>query len=289
MTKIDAPRLCGGTFFTQILLSRRDTPSKRQRTQGKTDIFHNEDVLYALLQIVQPDAIKPTGSSFETYTTNFKKCDGSIGEDLKFRNDAVIFEFERRLRENHTAVLYDMAVFCELYIDLRDTIKNHVLLVKRLIELIRDDNDISSSQRFTVGRNGETKAKSELPAINGVYLPAFLLSVWAFIVTERKDNSMGRSTILAWHSVPNVKGRYNGIDGSSISQGINVTFDYSPMEKEEVENESGEDADETASEPYVFEKDSSASSSPTNQIVINGNLFNAKNQYFGNVENVFND
>ena len=94
MTKNDVPHPCGGTFFTQLLLSQKPTVSQRQRTQGKTDVFHNEDVLFALLQIVQPDSIKPTGNSFETYTTNFKKCDGSIGEDLKFNNENVISSFK---------------------------------------------------------------------------------------------------------------------------------------------------------------------------------------------------
>jgi len=280
MTNNDIPRLCGGTFFTQILLSRRNTVSQRQRTQGETDIFHNEDVLFALLQIVQPDAIKPAGSSFETYTTNFKKCDGSIGEDLKFENENVKAAFKNRLADNYSAVLHDMAVFCESYIDLRDTNKNHVLLVKRLIELIRDDV-ISPSQAFVVGRNGETKLKSELPEIVEVYLPSFLLSILEFIVTERSDNSVGKNTISAWHSVPNVK-RYNGIDGASIEQDINVTFDYS-----DGSTEMHDCGDSTTAEDEPFICEEAAEQSTANQVIINGNVFNAKNQFFGNVENVF--
>jgi hypothetical protein len=61
MTNGSIPRLCGGTFFAQLLLSRKPTVSQRQRTQGETDVFHNEDVLFALLRIFQRDAIKPTG------------------------------------------------------------------------------------------------------------------------------------------------------------------------------------------------------------------------------------
>ena len=74
MTNDGVPRLCGGTFFTQILQSRKPTVSQRQRTQGESDVFHNEDVLFALLLLVQPDAIKPTGNSFETYTTIIKNA-----------------------------------------------------------------------------------------------------------------------------------------------------------------------------------------------------------------------
>lgn len=61
--------------------------------------------MFALLQIVQPDAIKPTGNSFETYTSNFKKCDGSIGEDLKFENECVRSAFAKRLTDDYASVV----------------------------------------------------------------------------------------------------------------------------------------------------------------------------------------
>ena len=288
MTKNDIPRLCGGTFFTQILRSRKNTVSQRQRTQGKTDVFHNEDVLFALLQIVQPDAIKPTGNSFETYTTNYKKCDGSIGEDLKFENANVLAAFKNRLSDNYSEVLRNVAVFCEEYIDLRETTKENVLLVKRLIELIRDDASITPSQLFAIDRDGTSVSKSELSAISEIYLPAFILSIWEFIVTERKDNSVGKPTIETWHSVPNVRGRYNGIDGSSITQEIVVTFDYPDIVSEK-ENTCDENSTIEDDEPFIYEETAETNSTATNQVIINGNFFNAKNQYFGNVENVFND
>lgn len=223
MTKNDVPRLCGGTFFTQLLLSRKPTVSQRQRTQGKTDVFHNEDVLFALLQIVQPDSIKPTGNSFETYTTNFKKCDGSIGEDLKFNNESVISSFKNDLAENNPAKLQKMTSFCVDYIDIRETTREHEKLVKRLIELIRDDSSIDDSEMFRVGNNALSVNKKVLPKITEINLADFLLSILSFIVTtERRDNSIGKETIVAWHHNPAVKGRYNGLDGTSIEQDIAV-------------------------------------------------------------------
>ena len=224
MSKTEIPRLCGGTFLTQLLLSRKPTVTKRQRTKGETDVFHNEDVLFALLKIVYPESIKPTGTSFETYTTNFKKCDGSIGEDLKFENVNVISAFQNRLKDDYPAVLNEMADFCEAYIDLRDAPKNHIALTKRLIELIRDDV-IADTQQFVVEKCRAAMQKSELPTVTKVHLPSFLLSILSFIIAERNDNNIGKGTIAAWHSVPNVKGRYNGIDGSSIEQDIEITYD----------------------------------------------------------------
>jgi hypothetical protein len=188
MTKNDVPRLCGGTFFTQLLLSRKPTASKRLRTQGVTDIFHNEDVLFALLQIVQPDSIKPTGNSFETYTTNFKKCDGSIGEDLKFKNENVISSFKNDLAENYPAKLQKMTSFCVDYIDIRETTREHEKLVKRLIELIHDDSSIDDNEMFRLGNNALSVNKRGLPKTTEINLADFLLSILSFIVTtERRD------------------------------------------------------------------------------------------------------
>jgi hypothetical protein len=222
MTKGDVPRLCGGTFFTQLLLSRKPTVSRRQRTQGETDVFHNEDVLFALLQIVQPDAIKPTGASFETYTTNFKKCEGSIGEDLKFDNDCVRSAFEMRLAAHYPEMQSQMAQLCVDYIDIRETPRSHEKLVKRLIETIRDDLSIGDDDLFQVDAKGLKVNRQCLLRITEVSLPDFLLSVWAFIVIKRSDNSIGKDTISAW-SDAKTKSRYIGNDGSGITQDIKIT------------------------------------------------------------------
>jgi hypothetical protein len=221
MAKGDIPRLCGGTFFTQLLLSRKPTVSQRQRTQGETDVFHNEDVLFALLQVFQPDAIKPTGNSFETYTSNFKKCDGSIGEDLKFDNESVRNAFRKRLTGSYEAVVKDVAMLCDDYIDTRETTRNHENLIKRLIEVIRDDTTIPNDELFRVDSKGLKLNKKALPTITEVSLPDFILSVWAFVILERNDNSVGKETIADW-SDPKTKGRYIGNDGTSIEQEIIV-------------------------------------------------------------------
>lgn len=223
MTINGVPCLCGGTFFTQLLLSRKQTVSQRQRTQGETDVFHNEDVLFALLQIVQPDAIKPTGNSFETYTSNFKKCDGSIGEDLKFENECVRAAFAKRMTDDYSSVVNEISGFCADYIDTRETPQNHEKLVKRLIEVIRDDETISDDDLFQIGKNGYKVNKKSLEKVTEVSLPDFLLSVWAFIALNRNDNSVGSNTIIAW-SDPNTKGRYVGNDGTSIEQAITVNI-----------------------------------------------------------------
>lgn len=168
--------------------------------------------------------IKPVGGTFSTYTTNYKKCADNTPDDLKFENETVVTAFLVRLATDYAAELKKAAAFANRFIDISTTTQKHVLLVKRLIELIQDDKSIPDTIQFAVGKDGLFVDKSGLVAVTEVYLPAFLLSVWKFIVTERKDNSIGAETISAWKH-PMVQGRYAGIDGSTISQELKVECD----------------------------------------------------------------
>jgi hypothetical protein len=224
VTNITHPVLCGGTFLTLILQSRKPTASRRERTQGTLDIFREPDVLFGLIKIVQPDYIRPAGNTFKTYTTYYKRCTEHTPNDLKFENESVISAFLVRLETDYAAELTKMAAFINQYIDVGTTAQNDVLLVKRLIELIRDDESIPAMTQFAVCKDGSLVDKRGLVGVTEVYLPAFLLSVWKFIVTERKDNSIGAETISTWQH-PTAQGRYAGIDGSTIKQNIKVVCD----------------------------------------------------------------
>lgn len=264
MNNNSVPRLCGGTFFTQLLLSRKPTVSQRQRTQGISDVFHNEDVLFALLRIIHPDAVKPTGNSFETYTTNFKKCDGNIGEDLKFENESVRLTFAKRITEDYPAVLRTAVDFCADYIDIRDVPRNHEKLVKRLMEVIRDDTSIKDDELFRVVENGNTVDKKALLEITEVSLPDFVLSIWTFIVMKRNYNNLGKDTIIAWNA-PNTKGRYVGNDGSSIKQDIAVTMPVNKSSEETTTEKNESYAD--CSEPFFEEPSPTRPHNVTTQVI----------------------
>ena len=246
MTKNANQTLCGGTFLTQILLSRKPTTSRRQRTQGISDTFGEPDVLFGLIRLVQPDYIRPAGDTFRTYTSKYKKCDEYTPDALKFDNEVVISAFLSRLETDYSTELIKATEFTNQFIDIGSTAKNDVLLVKRLMELIRDDEGISDSHQFTVSSDGLSVSKSELDLVNEVCLPAFLLSVWKFVVTERKDNSKGAATIAAWF--PNAKNRYEGISGSTIKQTIKVYCYQAANEDKNIAEK------EVESEPVVIER-----------------------------------
>ena len=220
MANNDHPVLCGGTFLALILQSRKPTATRRQRTKGVSDTFREPDVLLGLVRIVQPDYIKPAGNTFGTYTTNYKKCAIYTPDDLKFDDEAVVSSFLSRVRAHTQDEINRMAAFADQFIDIGSVAGKDILLVKRLIELIRDDSSIPESHLFQIGRSASAVTKKEMPRVTAVCLPAFLLSVWSFIVTERKDNSLGAGTIAAWF--PERKDRYAGPDGSTVPQKIHL-------------------------------------------------------------------
>jgi hypothetical protein len=212
--------LCGGTFLAQILQSRRPTATRRQRTRGVSDAFHEQDVLLGLVQLVQPDYIKPAGDTFKTYTTYFKRCGDNTPLELQFENEAVVSAFLTRMATDYPAELNKATGFVRRFIDVGTTAQNDVLLVKRLIELIRDDSSIPDTALFVVAEDRIALSKTDLVNITKVNLPAFILDVWKYIVTEKKNNGDGMATISAWF--PSRTDRYEGIDGATIAQDIDV-------------------------------------------------------------------
>ena len=218
------PVLCGGTLLIQILESKKSTATRRQRTQSASDAFHEQDVLLGLVQIVQPDYLKPAGETFKTYTTYFKRCAENTPLDLQFADEAVVSAFLSRLESDYAGVLNDMTRFVNNYIEVGTTRQKDIKLARRLIEMIMNDAGdptIPDNYQFIVSKDGASVKKSELSTVSSVYLPALLLSVWKFIVTERKNNSVGAATVAAW-STPNVQGRYSVPESSPAPEGFTV-------------------------------------------------------------------
>lgn len=249
--------LCGGTFLTLLLLSRKPTKTRRQRTKGETDAFLEQDVLQALVEIANPDYPTPAGGTFKTVTSKYKRCEIDTPDDWDFVNNEVVSAFIKKQRKDYRAALSDMIDFVVKFIDVESVRKNDVLLVKRLIELIQSD-DGAAIFPFVVAKDGTTKSSDELTSVSAVHLPAFLLSVWTFIVDKRRGaNKIGVKTISAWHpdeKENKAQGVYKGLDGTSIEQDIRVTFEELEAseddEEDKTDNEKGESMNDENANGY---------------------------------------
>ena len=190
------PVLCGGTFLTQLLQSRKRTASHRQRNTGKKQIVSKSRMYCSGLfrSSILTIYCLPVIRSRHTPAT-YKNCAKNTPDDLKFDNEQVISTFQKRLSSDYPTELNKMTGFVRQFIRClaRLCAQKDVLLVKRLIELIRDDESISKTATFIVAKNSTAVTKADLiNSTDEIYLPAFLLDLWRFIVTERKDTTLNR-------------------------------------------------------------------------------------------------
>ncbi|MFA5561606.1 MAG: hypothetical protein WDA00_03075 [Eubacteriales bacterium] len=160
-------------------------------------------------------------------------------------------------------------------------------LFKAFLEVIEKDTNIDKN--FII--EGKQMSKSEVLNIDNISLASFALGVWHYVVTNVKDNTVGQATFNNWHTKKgdtNSKWVFNSDIGNEIKRAITIipflnksadtaTDDYDFIDENETEIEG---------EPHVFEKTVEQPTSTTQQVIVNGNVFNAKNQFFGNVENV---
>lgn len=204
------PYLCGGTFFRLLLNAAKPTISHRERVEGKSDAIHESDILWALLRFVHHGIPDQKGKSFKTYTSNFKKCAGNIGQELIFKDEDIKKDFRKRMTNEYSIIQRAAMEFCGEYLQ---EVK-HERLVKQMIELIRDDVSIDRNRLFRVDVMTRVP-KSELPKVEKINLPDFLLSVWLFIVMEHNDNNSGSATVEQWDLL--------NIKGESIEQVIAVS------------------------------------------------------------------
>lgn len=252
MSETFIPYLCGGTFFTLLLDARKPTISRRERTKGKSDVIHEQDILKALIRFVHPSVPIEASSSFKTYTSRFKNCKGDIGEELKFKDPAIKENFKKRMKEKYPMLRKEAVEFCIKYIDE----EKNVQLVKQMIELIRDDNSIKENIYFQVDEKGKKVPKSELPKIKDFSLPNFLLSVWFFIVTEHNDNGKGRDTVEKWDN-RNKEGTFS-IEGKSICNNIDVSCipgDIPGNNEEKIDILDNREGTTELKQDVIFEKD----------------------------------
>jgi len=119
-----------------------------------------------------------------------------------------------------------------------------VWLVSSLLYLINFDASIEDNDEFYINPNLAVK-KSELckplSTERNIYLPAFLLGVWHFIIVNRQNNSVGRDTIEIWSNKPDnnsITEAFRKLAPSGIEWHINLldSFTVEHMDKHSSKN-----------------------------------------------------
>lgn len=289
----DYPRLCGGTFFTLLLQALKQRTKARQHIAGERDNLSETDVLLGLVRVIYPEFMKPTGSTFKTNTSDYKKCKISDGTYLPFSVASVTDSFDNRVKEEYHNPLNAMSTFVNDFLEVGTSAGKDIRLVKALIEIVAADESIEEQQQFYSCVGGKPINKNELVKLEEVCLPAFLLGIWHFILMYRRDNSIGENTYLNWHESPELpRGTWTfiGLDGSSVTHDINIVDEpkenvarsNGPMHSVE-STEQSPDASEPTTSPVMTNDDIDPK-----RITVN-NYGTVQNQKFISIETMNGD
>ena len=224
MTPNQVPYLCGGTLFSLLLQARKTRTKARDRFNNGSDGLKDTDVMMGLVEVVTGDSFDSCqGKTFAKATSQFKTCQEYGPTYIPFTEPSVISSFNASIKQKDPDLLNRMSEFIDRYInEMRAE-----WLVKALLEVIRDDYEITQDALFSASTMHDVTAE-EIVAISEIELPMFLLSVIGFILNERKDNTKGRPTFEAWHTQSGSKSpwKYNASVGNSIKRSISVKFKY---------------------------------------------------------------
>jgi len=220
MSETNVPYLCGGIYFSLIIQAKKTRTKARDKLQGGSDGLKEPDVMKGLVEVVTGDSfISSEGKTFKKCTTEFKTCQKYGTTYIPFTEPSVVSSFNSSLKRKDPDLLCRMSEFINRFIN---EIRSE-WLVKALVEVIQQDEDINSSETFAISQK-QIVSKKELNNILEVELPVFLLSVLGFILNKRQDNSKGRPTFEAWHmqNGPQTQWKYRANIGTSNLNRINV-------------------------------------------------------------------
>ena len=81
-------------------------------------------------------------------------------------------------------------------------------LVKAILQLIDEDRAIPDTAFFRIKKAGGYTHKAELRTLPGVSIQSFLLGMWAYIIVNIRNNTVGKETYYRWF--PSARETSNG-------------------------------------------------------------------------------
>ena len=220
----NVPRLCGGTFFLQVLRMKKPMSRKPSKAlEGEKDRVNNQRVLEALIQLFDPTFMVYSDGTFKGDTSDYRACKEAVGTNLPFTEKYTDFStFDNIVKIDYEKILPRIKTFTDTFIntDKSDKVES---AVKALLSCIDQDKSILPEDVFYMGEMGHPITKVELLGMMDISLDAFLLGVWHFILMNRQNNRIGRETFEAWCDAPSGQGKqwkYNskiGADYHNVS------------------------------------------------------------------------
>ena len=271
------PYLCGGNFFVLLLQATRLRRKARDKFLGGTDGLNETDVMKGLIYVVTGQAVDPYSDSFKKSISEYKSCKKNGGTYIPFSDVSTYNSFDNAIKTKYFDTLNRMFVFTNEYLSVENSAKIE-WLIKALLDVIEHDTDIKDEDLFYICRNGENVTKSNLIKLSDIEFEPFLLGVLHYILLERKDNTLGRSTFESWNTkeLPNSEWNFVSNVGCGITRPLNVILINAEKDENTDFVKNSESFEEETSDPEIINDNTSTGSSTQNvtQIINNPTIVN---------------
>ncbi len=210
--------LCGGVFF--FLLTRAALPkgTPRDHRAGMKDDHSDpilmKDLVYAFTGNKNFNAGKDT--------SKYKDCLSEGSCNLPFNERDRCIAYDGLVRENYAEALARMNEFVNWHLDAG----MRIWFVKAVLDVIDKDESINDEKLFFINPDGCTIEKAKMLGEPSYDLPAFLVGILHFILTDRRNkNHYGEETLaLIGTKAPHRPRQYVGTLGEEITRKIEVSF-----------------------------------------------------------------
>lgn len=194
MNKITIPYLCGATFFFLLLNARHKKSTPREHKQGVNDGLADSYIMDWLVYVVTGNHNCNVNSSLRKETSKYREGCLNASINIPFNDPATIGSFKLEISSNYHTILKRMTAFLETCIDPQ----KQEWLVKVLLETIILDKKIPDNQDFYIQQDLISTPKNSLLSLGSYELQPFLIGIILYILENRQDNSLGKSTLEAW-------------------------------------------------------------------------------------------
>lgn len=215
-------RLCGGTLFTLVVDAALKKPTNGDLYTGADNLITDENMLTNLLRIAIPSFSAVSRDDAQ----NFKQCKVKQSKNLKMINCEIGKALQDRMKSDYLTCYEAMSMFISKFLDTSQ--EKDKKLIRALLELIEQDQDILPNQTFYVCPDGKAICKRDMSDMVVINIPAFLLGVLLFTLTEVKDNRVGSDTYNTWCPTDgnaHTRRYYQGNMGEAITR--TLSFDNS--------------------------------------------------------------
>lgn len=217
MPNVDVPRLCGGTFLTQLLrMKKPPTRANEYCLRGVRDEVNNQRMLEALIRFFDPDFMTTCDDTFKTDVSAYLSCSKDKGANLPFTKKYYgdkMDAFNMAVMGKYSSVQKLMEDFVDRFIDLKKVTPP----VCALLQTIQDDVTIKNDTIFYMGEMGNL-TKAQLKNQKSIILENLLLGIWHFILLNRQDTTIGKKTYVEWNKYQGEGKRWEY--GSDIGENI---------------------------------------------------------------------